>query len=434
MSAGAEAPSRNSTFLRVLAGEASARPPVWFMRQAGRYLPEYRAARAKAGSFLDLCFDPTLAAEVTLQPVRRFDLDAAILFSDILVMAKALGQTLSFEEGEGPRLVPPALPKDLDAFASRDVLSPLAPIFETVRRTRAALAPDKALIGFAGAPWTVATYMLAGGPSADPAALRAHWYRDPSFIETLLGILVDKTADYLAAQVDAGADALQLFDTWAGGLPEDLTRRLSLEPMARLAASVKARRPRTPIILFPRGVGVLATEYARLAECDAISVDAATPWRWARAALSPHAAVQGGLDPLLAVAGGAAMESAALELIETFRGAPYVFNLGHGFTPQTPVEQHMAGSNTRMVTDMGGSFRLSAINDVEGVERQASEPPDERSQATERVRLDAVANPRPVHVAADEPGVLEHLEVLGNRRLGERQLVYDVAAYTSVLA
>lgn len=341
MSEGVEAPPRNSKFLRTLAGEVSASPPVWFMRQAGRYLPEYRAARATAGSFLKLCFDPELAAEVTLQPVRRFDLDAAILFSDILVIPKALGQTLSFEEGEGPRLLPPALAKDLDAFASRDVLGPLAPIFETVRRTRAALAPDKALIGFAGAPWTVATYMLTGGPSEDPAALRAHWYRDPRFIDALLDMLAVKTADYLVAQVDAGADALQLFDTWAGGLPEDLTRRLSLEPMARLAAAVKEKRPQTPIIVFPRGVGVLAAEYAQLAQCDAISIDTATPWRWARETLSAHATVQGGLDPLLAVAGGAAMERAALELIEAFRGAPYVFNLGHGFTPQTPVE-HVA--------------------------------------------------------------------------------------------
>lgn len=311
---------------------------MWFMRQAGRYLPEYRAVRAKAGSFLGLCFNPELASEVTLQPVRRFDLDAAILFSDILVIPKALGQTVSFEEGEGPRLLPPTLPKDLDAYARRNVLADLGPIFETVRRTRAALSPEKALIGFAGAPWTVATYMLAGAPSDDPSALRALWYRDPGFIEDLLEIVIKATADYLIAQVDAGADALQLFDTWAGGLPENLARRLSLEPMARLAAAVRERRPRTPIIFFPRGVGVLASAFAALPTCDAIGIDIATPWGWARETLSPLATVQGGLDPLVVVAGGAPMEQAARGLIATFSGVPYVFNLGHGFTPDTPPD------------------------------------------------------------------------------------------------
>lgn len=311
------------------------------MRQAGRYLPEYRATRVKAGSFLDLCFDPELAAEVTLQPVRRYDLDAAILFSDILVIPKALGQALTFEEGEGPRLLPPALAKDLDAYERRDVVSELAPIFQTVRKTRAGLENDKALIGFAGAPWTVATYMLAGAPSDDPSALRALWYRDPAFIEGLLDILVRKTADYLVAQIDAGADAIQLFDTWAGGLPEDMARRLSLEPMARLAAAVRAERPETPIVYFPRGVGALAVDYAKLPTCDGIGIDTSTPWRWARENLSLHTTVQGGLDPLLVVAGGPQMETAARNLIAAFRDAPYIFNLGHGFTPQTPPE-HVA--------------------------------------------------------------------------------------------
>ncbi|MHA7871751.1 MAG: uroporphyrinogen decarboxylase family protein, partial [Hyphococcus sp.] len=206
-------------FLQTLAGEKQAIPPMWFMRQAGRYLPEYRDVRAKAGSFLDLCYNPELAAEVTLQPVRRFDVDAAILFADILLIPHALGQTLRFVEGEGPRLEPVVSPDDIKRFRDRDVMETLAPVFETVRLTKAGLGPDKALIGFAGAPWTVATYMLAGGPMKDPATLRLRHYREGDFINDLLNVLVDKTIEYLVAQIDAGADAVQLFDTWASGLP-----------------------------------------------------------------------------------------------------------------------------------------------------------------------------------------------------------------------
>lgn len=330
-----------SVFLRTLAGEALAPPPLWLMRQAGRYLPEYREIRARAGSFLDLCFNPELACEVTLQPVRRFDLDAAILFSDILLVPMAMGQSLAFVEGEGPRLDPVVSAADLDGFRRRNVVDRLAPVFETVRRARAALAPEKALIGFAGAPWTVATYMLAGGPSDDAAALRAVFYRDEAFIADLIDALAAATTDYLIAQIDAGADAIQLFDTWAGGLPEPVLRAVSLEPMRKIAAAVKAARPGTPVLLFPRGVGAAACAFARLAECDAVSIDAATPWNWALERLSPHAVVQGGFDPLLAVAGGARMEEEARRLVATFSGAPFIFNLGHGLTPQTPVE-HVA--------------------------------------------------------------------------------------------
>ena len=330
-----------SKFLQTLSGAAISPPPVWFMRQAGRYLPEYRATRARAGSFLNLCFDPELAAEVTLQPVRRFDLDAAILFSDILVIPKALGQSLTFVDGEGPRLAPPTTARDLDRFGKSDVLAALAPILQTVRRSRAELASDKALIGFAGAPWTVATYMLSGGPSDDASALRQRFYADPPFIDALIDTLVEATTKYVVAQVDAGADAIQLFDTWAGGLPEPLARRFSLEPMRRIAEALKAQHPQVPTIFFPRGVGALAADYARLGACDALSIDTATPWRWARERLSPHAVVQGGFDPLLVVAGGGAMETEARRLVEAFAGAPFVFNLGHGFTPQTPPE-HVA--------------------------------------------------------------------------------------------
>jgi len=330
--------SRKGRFAAVIAGEAASVPPVWLMRQAGRYIPEYRQLRAKAGSFLDLCLNPELASEATLQPIRRFDFDAAILFADILLIPFALGQELSFAEGEGPRLKPPVAAADLKRFRTRNAVDRLQPVFETVARTRSALEPDKALIGFAGAPWTVATYMLAGGPSEDPALLRRRWYDERDFIDELLAILVDATVDYLSMQIDAGADAVQIFDSWASGLPEEALRAVSLEPMRAIAERLKIRHPRTPVILFPKGVGPMAEAYALMGACDAVSIDFCTPWDFARRRLSPHAVVQGGLDPLLVVKGGAAMESAARRLIATFEGVPYIFNLGHGLTPDTPPE------------------------------------------------------------------------------------------------
>jgi uroporphyrinogen decarboxylase len=327
-----------AVFLRTLAGAPTAPPPVWLMRQAGRYLPEYRATRARAGSFLDLCLNPALACDVTLQPIRRYDFDAAILFSDILVVPMAMGQRLSFPEGEGPRLDPVVTPANLDAFGRENIRDRLAPVLETARRVRSALAPEKALIGFAGAPWTVATYMLAGRPSDDPSAWRRLYYSDRPFLTALIEALTEHTVEYLIAQIDAGANALQLFDTWAGGLPEAVLRAVSLEPMAKIGAAVKAARPGTPILLFPRGVGAAAADYAALAACDAISIDAATPWDWARATLAPKAVVQGGFDPMLVVAGGEPMEREARRLVRAFSGTPYIFNLGHGITPDAPPE------------------------------------------------------------------------------------------------
>lgn len=324
--------------LRVLGGEPTAIPPIWFMRQAGRFLPEYRAVREKAGSFLNLCFNPELAAEVTLQPVRRFDLDAAILFADILLIPHAMGQKLSFVEGEGPRLDPPVTAKALEGFRKRNIRETLALVFETVRRVKRDLDPSKALIGFAGAPWTVATYMLAGGPHKDAASLRSYFYRDETFIRELVTLLADATTDYLIAQIDAGADAVQLFDTWAAGLPENLTRTLSVEPMRQIAAAVKAARPETPVIFFPKGVGALLPEYAMLEECDAIGIDSAAPRDFVRKTISDYTAVQGGLDPLLVVEGGEAMKTAARKLLRCFAGTPYIFNLGHGLVPETPPE------------------------------------------------------------------------------------------------
>lgn len=318
-----------------LAGNPSAIPPIWFMRQAGRHLPEYRETRAKAGSFLDLCFNPDLATEVTMQPIRRYDVDAAILFADILLIPHALGQKLWFAEGEGPRLDPVVTPEHLKEFRDRDVIEPLAAVFETVRLTKAQLPADKALIGFAGAPWTVATYMLAGRSVRDPSDLRRHYYMAGSFITELIDILTEKTIDYLIAQIDAGADAVQLFDSWAGGLPWPVLDAVSVRPLERISRRLKAARPDVPIILFPKGVGEKAAEYAVIKHCDAIGIDYAMDPSWARTHLSPLKAVQGGLDPLVVVEGGAAMERAAESYLKLFHDVPYVFNLGHGLTPET---------------------------------------------------------------------------------------------------
>lgn len=334
----AETPSK---LLKAFQGEQAAIPPIWFMRQAGRYLPEYRAVREKAGSFLDLCFHAELASEVTLQPIARFDLDAAILFADILLIPHALGQRLTFEPGEGPRLEPVVTPETLGRFRKEDVLEKLRPVFETVRLTRAALDPSKALIGFAGAPWTVATYMLAGGPRKDPGSLRALYYRDRAFIDALIDLLTEATIDYLIAQIDAGADAVQLFDSWAGDLPWPVLDAVSISPLDRIARALKSARPDVPVILFPKGVGEKTAEYAMLAGADAIGVDYALDPAWARAHLSPLKTVQGGLDPLIVVKGGDSMKRAAEVYLRLFHDVPYVFNLGHGFTPETPPE-HVA--------------------------------------------------------------------------------------------
>ena len=337
---------RRGRFLDALRGEPQTPPPVWFMRQAGRYLPEYREVRARAGDFLDLCYAPDLAAEVTLQPIRRYDLDAAILFADILLVPQALGQGVRFEKGEGPRLEPAfAQGTGLEAFlaaaSDRDVHETLSPIYETVRRVRASLPADKALIGFAGAPWTVATYMLAGRGVKDPSALRAFAYERADDFAALMAQLTKATGDYLVSQVQAGADAVQLFDSWAGGLPEPFLRRWCLEPCREIAARVRAAAPDVPIIAFPKGAGPLYEAYARDPLFDAVGLDTGVPTAWAAERLGPHACVQGNLDPLLVVAGGQALLDAADAILDAFRGRPHVFNLGHGFVPHTPPE-HVA--------------------------------------------------------------------------------------------
>jgi len=324
-------------FLNVLQGRPADIPPIWFMRQAGRYLPEYRALRQKAGSFLDLCFNPDFACEVTLQPIDRFDMDAAILFADILLIPHALGQDLSFVAGEGPRLDPVISHENIDQFRDQYDPEKLAPVYKTVSMVRQKLVHHKTLIGFAGAPWTVATYMLAGGPVKDPAALRAHYYENPAFVDQLMDLLVGITADYLIAQIEAGANALQLFDSWAGGLSPQLTRRLSLNPIVEITERVHAKYPDIPIIWFPKGVGAMAIEYARHPKCSALAIDTSTDPLWAAQYLSPHCVIQGGLDPLAVVAGGDVLERDIRTLCDAFNKKPYIFNLGHGFVPHTPI-------------------------------------------------------------------------------------------------
>lgn len=329
------APMTKKPILRSLAKEVTPVAPVWLMRQAGRYLPEYRALRAEAGSFLKLCFNPEFACEVTLQPIRRFGMDAAILFSDILVIPYALGQDLSFVEGEGPKLGP----FDIDALTVADFDTRLAPVYETVRRVRAALDADKTLIGFAGSPWTIACYMLQGhGNSRFEKAFSYAKDRGGDF-DRLLDLIADKTADYLIAQIKAGADTVQLFDSWAGLCTDaDFFHRAVIAPTAKIVAKVKAAFPATPIIGFPRGVSVdFYKIYAAKTGVDAIGVDQGIDFT----KLPDNICVQGNLAPEILLAGGDAMKAEALRILNATRNRPFIFNLGHGVIKETPPE-HVA--------------------------------------------------------------------------------------------
>ena len=326
--------------LRVLAGEPVWPPPIWIMRQAGRYLPEYRELRAKAGSFLDLCYDPELATEVTLQPIRRFGFDAAILFSDILVVPHALGQEVRFVEGEGPRLEPITSRRDLDKLAAVLPLERLEPVLETVRRLKAALPPQITLLGFCGAPWTVATYMIAGRGTPDQAPALEAARRDPPFMASMIDRLIKSSIAYLSAQLEAGADAVQLFESHAGALDPDpdLFRALSLEPMRRIAEGVRARHPGARIIAFPRGARTGLADVAQAGFADAIGLDQDLDLATTLPRLPSNVATQGNLDPMLLIEGGAALDRGIDRLLETVRGRPHIFNLGHGITPPTPPE------------------------------------------------------------------------------------------------
>jgi uroporphyrinogen decarboxylase len=323
--------------IRVLKGERLDPPPLWIMRQAGRYLPEYRELRKRAETFLDFCYSPDLATEAVLQPLRRFDLDAAILFSDILVVPDALGREVRFVEGEGPKLAPLAEEADWRLGAPERVVDRLAPVYETVARIRAAIAPETALIGFAGGPWTVATYMIQG-EGGDKDRSRTVAYQRPGDVDGLLETLVEATARHLAAQVAAGADCLQIFESWSEGLSEPLFERLILGPTARLMARLRALGVEAPVIGFPRGAGALLGRYARETGIDGLGVDTQTPARFARAEAPAGMALQGNLDPMLLVCGGEALAAGVREVIDAFRGSPHIFNLGHGITPQARPE------------------------------------------------------------------------------------------------
>jgi uroporphyrinogen decarboxylase len=325
----------HAPIMNVLNGEIAPRPPVWFMRQAGRYLPEYRALRADKGGFLDLVYDVEAAIEVTLQPLRRFDFDAAILFSDILVVPYAMGQHLWFEEGEGPRLSPKMLDATLESLQAAP--ERLEPIFRTVTGVKAQLSPDKALLGFAGSPWTVATYMIAGQGSREQAEARRLAYREPERVTALINAIAETTISYLRAQIDAGADAVQLFDSWAGSLSPRQFEELVIAPNAKIVAALKQSHPTTPVIGFPKGAGGKLPTYARETGVDAIGVDETVDPEWAHAALPRHLPVQGNLDPLALVTGGPQLHDAVARILKAFAGRPHIFNLGHGIVPDTPL-------------------------------------------------------------------------------------------------
>jgi uroporphyrinogen decarboxylase len=321
------------------------RPPFWFMRQAGRYLPEYRKVRAQVGDFLELCYTPAAATEVTLQPIRRYGMDAAILFADILLIPDALGQKLEYKEGEGPVLAPIRDGAGVAALNPAAIHDRLSPVYETVDRVASALPKDVALIGFAGSPWTVASYMVEGHGSKEFQETRLWALRDPAGFGALIDVLTEATTEYLDRQIEAGAHAVQLFESWAGVLSEDQFNRWSVAPTRTIVANLKRRYPNVPVIGFPRGAGTKTAEYALATGIDAVGIDTAVAPRWAAGALQPSVAVQGNLDPLAVVVGGSAMEGQARDILEVLSGGPFIFNLGHGIVPQTPPENVAALSD-----------------------------------------------------------------------------------------
>jgi len=322
------------TLLRVLAGETLATPPVWLMRQAGRYLPEYKAERAEAGSFLDLCYDPARATEVTLQPIRRFGFDAAILFADILLVPQALGADLRFEVGEGPRLSTIASSADMDALKPAEAVhETLSPIYETVGRLTEALPKDVTLIGFAGAPWTVATYMIAGKGTPDQAPARKMIAENRPLFDRLMTRIEAATIEYLSRQIEAGAEVVKLFDSWAGSLSWADFDAVSTQPIRRITAALRERHPTVPVIALPRGAGARYEGFAEATGVQCTAIDQFVPPAWARERLQSVGPVQGNLDPLMMVVGGDALDRAVETLKAELGGGPWVFNLGHGITP-----------------------------------------------------------------------------------------------------
>lgn len=325
----------NKPLLAVLNGERRDPPPMWMMRQAGRYLPEYRALRADKGSFLNLVYDSEAAAEITLQPLRRFPFDAAILFSDILIVPYALGQELTFIAGEGPRLTPPLLAAKLDDLEpAHDRLSS---IYDTVAKVKAQLDQSTTLIGFAGSPWTVATYMVAGQGSREQAEARRFAYADPAAFEAIIARIETMTLEYLSGQIAAGVETVQLFDSWAGSLSPSQFERWVIAPTARLASALHERHPDVPVIGFPKGAGGKLGAYARETGADAIGIDETVNPFWAAETLPENLPVQGNLDPLTLIAGGAELEAGVRSVLDAFAGRPHIFNLGHGIQQDTPM-------------------------------------------------------------------------------------------------
>jgi uroporphyrinogen decarboxylase len=324
--------------LSALKGEVTDRPPFWLMRQAGRYLPEYREIRATAPNFLDFCYTPEKALEVTLQPLRRYHMDAAILFSDILVIPDALGQQVAFRQGEGPLLEAITDEVGLEQLSVDGVEAHLEPVFEAIRRISGALDAETALIGFAGAPWTVALYMVEGRGGTEGPTIRTWAAAAPDSFQKLINLLVEATTRYLVRQVSEGAEVLQLFESWAGLLGEDQFQRWVIEPNRRIVEGIRAHHPDVPIIGFPRNAGVLYRDFARETGVDAVGLDHTVPLSWAAETLQPICAVQGNLDNHLLLTGGDAMESAVTKILETLGRGPFIFNLGHGVLPPTPPE------------------------------------------------------------------------------------------------
>lgn len=329
--------TEEKALLSVLRKQARSVPPLWLMRQAGRYLPEYREVRATAKSFLDFCYSPQKAAEVTLQPIRRFHFDAAILFSDILVVPDAMGQKVSFESGTGPRLEPIKTPEEVERLGAFRI-EHLAPVFETIDRVKAALPSDVAFIGFCGAPFTVASYMIAGQGTPDQAPARLFAYRHPDAFAMLTDRLVEASIDYLSRQIEAGVEVVQIFDSWAGILPANEFFRWSAEPVRRIVAGVKARHPQTPMIVFVRGADTHLSKLTQTIGADGYGIDTALDPAWAVAHTASDTPLQGNLDPLALVAGGEALDREIDSIRAAFAGRPHIFNLGHGILQQTPIE------------------------------------------------------------------------------------------------
>jgi uroporphyrinogen decarboxylase len=325
------------SLIEVLAGRRQTVPPIWLMRQAGRYLPEYRALRQKIGNFLDLCLDPKLAAEVTLQPIRRFGFDAAILFSDILVVPYALGQSVAFTPADGPRLDAIADVQSLRKLRKELDHERLAPVYEAIARVKSQLPAHVTLLGFCGAPWTLATYMIAGAGTPDQIPAREFAYRAPQLFDELMDVLVEASAAYLIRQFEAGADAVQIFDTWAGILPDDAFDRCCIEPSARIVAAVRARIPNAKFIGFPRGAGSRLKRYLDAVDVDAVGLDWTIDLAFARDEVQSRKPVQGNLDPVVLLVGGDALDRAIDRIMDNFTAGPFIFNLGHGVLPGTPV-------------------------------------------------------------------------------------------------